>query len=301
MSLNGFLKIKTFGSGSPNNPIGEPRPFYILQNGVTVRLKGGLPPGTTGLADGDFSGKVYTAVSQTELTQLNKFTTDWSLICTTLCDSFSQLFASISLNPPISHFDTSNVNNLFQTFRFNPIFNTNIDYWDTSKVITMRELFRGCNEFNQPLNSWDVSECIEFSSALRTNSFNQPLNNWNPINAENMDFMFQGASSFNQNIDTWNVSSVEDMQAMFANCSIFNSPLNSWDTSNVTQMSFMFSNAASFNKDISSWCVEQIPFEPFAFALNSPLDNLPNFKPNWGATCGTINSPNKMTILTITN
>ena len=95
MSLNGFLKIKTFGSGSPNNPIGEPRPFYILQNGVTVRLKGGYPAGTTGLADGDVSGKTYTAVSQSELIQLDKFTTDFSSICTTLCTQFNSLFRDI--------------------------------------------------------------------------------------------------------------------------------------------------------------------------------------------------------------
>ena len=282
-------------------PKPPPNPFFLDTNGVTIKLKDGFPAGTIGRADDDFSGKVYKAVSQDDLLLLDKFTTDWSLICTTLCDSLGQLFSNISLNPPISHFDTSNVNSLFQTFESNPIFNTNIDFWDTSKVTNMRELFRGCNQFNQPLNSWDVSQCTDFSSTLRANSFNQPLNNWNPINAFNMDFMFNGATSFNQNIDTWNVSSVEDMQAMFANCSSFNSSLSSWNTSNVTQMNSMFSNATSYNKDISSWCVELIPSEPTNFALNSPLDNLPNFKPNWGATCVTTNPPNKMSILTITN
>ena len=88
MSLNGFLKIKTFGSGSPNNPIGEPRPFYILQNGVTVRLKGGYPPGTTGLADGDFSGKIYTAVDNASLFALDQSIDDFTSVCTTFCKHF---------------------------------------------------------------------------------------------------------------------------------------------------------------------------------------------------------------------
>jgi len=250
MSLRGFLKIKTFGSGSPNNPIGEPRPFYILQNGVTVRLKGGYPAGTTGKADGDFSGKIYTAVSQSELTQLDKLTTDWALICTTLCTDFNKLFSSISLNPDIRHFDTSNVLNFFQLARFNTLFNPELKYLDVSKVIT-------------------------FTEAFRLSGFNQPINDWNMISASNTRDMFKQTQ--------------------------FNQPLNNWDVSNVTNMDRMFDNAGAFEQDISNWCVELIPSEPTNFSNNSPLDNLPSFKPNWGAACGPTNPPNKMTILTITN
>ena len=177
--LNGFLKIKTFGSGSPNNPIGEPRPFYILQNGVTVRLKGGYPPGTTGKADNDFSGKIYTAVSQSELEQLDKLTTDWSLICTTLCTSLEKLFFDISLNPKISHFDTVNVVSLYRTFAFNDIFNANIDYWDVSNVVTMFEMARECIENNQPYASWDVRTTQNMDGMFKDNiSFNQDLSSW---------------------------------------------------------------------------------------------------------------------------
>jgi hypothetical protein len=48
-------------------------------------------------------------------------------------------------------------------------------------------------------------------------------------------------------------------------------------------MEYMFFDASSFNQDLSGWCVEQIPNEPFDFALNSSLQD--DFFPNWGAEC----------------
>jgi len=73
------------------------------------------------------------------------------------------------------------------------------------------------------------------------------------------------------------------MVGMFRSATSFNQPLNSWDVSNVTVMFQMFRSATSFNQDLSGWCVQQIPNEPFEFALNSALQN--DFFPNWGAEC----------------
>ena len=55
-SINVELFIKV-----PKPP---PNPFFLDSNGVTIKLKEGFGAGTIGKADNDFSGKVYTAVSQ---------------------------------------------------------------------------------------------------------------------------------------------------------------------------------------------------------------------------------------------
>jgi surface protein len=286
---------------------GRGNPFYLDANGVTIRLKDGYPAGTIGQADGDGSGKVYQAVSQTQLENLNTLATDWSTICTTLCTNFGKLFANVQVNPDIAHFDTSNVTNMFQFARFNTAFNSEIGFWDTSSLSgDARECFRGASSFNQPLNNWDVSGITNFLTFFDgATSFNQDLSGWDVSSAVNMSQMFSGASSFNQDIGSWDVSNVTSMTQMFQNTS-FNQNISNWNVSNVTFMSQMFQDTpfnqdigswntssvanmnnmfrdSSFNQDISSWCVENIPSEPTDFATGSPLDSNPSFKPNWGS------------------
>jgi surface protein len=98
-----------------------------------------------------------------------------------------------------------------------------------------------------------------------------------------MNAIFFGATSFNQPLNSWDVSNLTNMGSMFYLATSFNQPLDNWDVSNVTDMESMFNSASSFNQDISRWCVQQIPVEPFEFALNSALQE--DFFPNWGSEC----------------
>lgn len=177
-------------------------PFFLDSNGVTIKLKDGFTVGTVGQADNDGSGKIYTAVDDVTLFSLNPLVDDYTIICTTLCTTFADLFqgttsAPLLFNQDISSWDTSNVTSFRNTFQFCPTFNQPIGSWDTSSVTTMRHLFRGftgnTHQFNQDISSWDTS--------LVTNMVN----------------MFNFNSGFTQNISTWCVELIPSEPTGFSN------------------------------------------------------------------------------------
>jgi surface protein len=220
-------------------------PFYLAENGVTVILKDNFPAGSSGKVDGDNSGKIYTAVNETQLRALSVNTFDFTSVCTTLVTDMRSLFNTAStFNQRINTWDVSNVTNMRAMFIRATLFNQPLNNWDVSSVADMQFMFSTTNVFNQPLNSWNVSNVTDmglmFNSAL---AFNQPLNSWNVANVTNMDDMFNSALAFNQPLNSWNVSQVTDMNRMFRNSNQFNQPLNKWNVSQVTDMNRMFENS----------------------------------------------------------
>jgi surface protein len=222
------------------------RPFEYAANGVTVVLKAGRGVGATGQVDGDNSGKIYTAVNETQLRAIineGDANTDLTGFCTTLVTNMEGTQPDLEVIPFI------NVDS-----------NQNISSWDVSNVTDMKNMFNRATSFNQPLNNWDVS------------------------NVTDMKNMFNRATSFNQPLNNWDVSSVTDMAVMFNRATSFNQPLNNWDVSNVTNMNFMFAIAEAFNQDISNWCVTNIASEPNQFDTGADAWVLSNSRPVWG-TC----------------
>ena len=246
------------------------RPFEYTGNGITVVLKDGFPAGTTGKVQGDNSGKIYTAVNETELRAIineGDANTDLTGFCTTLVTNMEGTQPDLEVIPFI------NVDS-----------NQNISSWDVSNVTTMRRMFKNTTAFNQPLNNWDVGNVTDMSGMFTSSIFNQPLNNWDVSNVTDMTNMFFEASSFNQPLNNWDVSSVTSMGAMFSETSSFNQPLDNWDVSSVTSMGAMFEDAESFNRDLSSWCVTNIASQPINFDTGANAWVLPNSRPIWG-TC----------------
>ena len=238
-------------------------PFYVASNGVTIILKEGYGVGTVGKADGDSSGKTYTAVSEAQLRAMDVDTDDYTIVCTSLITDMSLLFVNKST------------------------FNQNIGNWDTSKVTDMNTMFARFTGdmmiFNQNIGNWNVSSVIDMARMFKDATFfNQDISSWNVSNVTNMGAMFSNAQVFNQNIGNWNVSNVTNMGAMFADATVFNQDIGNWDTSNVTTMSIMFASATAFNQNLSGWCVTNIATLPTNFDTDSAL-TVPN-RPVWG-TC----------------
>ena len=223
-------------------------PFEYAENGVTVVLKDGFPAGSSGTVDGDNSGKIYTAVNETQLRAIineGDANTDLTGFCTTLVTNMEGTEDGFQIVPFI-----------------NADSNQDISSWDVSNVTNMQWVFAYTTSFNQPLNSWDVSSVTNIRGMFKnTSSFNQPLNNWDVSNDINMYEMFQDSEAFNQ-------------------------PLNNWDVSNITlsNMNYMFRNALAFNQDLSGWCVANISGEPLKFDDGANAWVLANSRPIWG-TC----------------
>lgn len=142
------------------------KPFFLDANGVTIKLKAGYPVGTVGQADGDVSGKIYTAVDDITIRQLDPITDDHTSVCTTLVTDVSQLFLNVSsFNQNISSWDVSSVLDMEQLFEGATFFNQNIGSWDTSNVTKMFAVFENATSFNQDISNW----CVEFFQSKPVN------------------------------------------------------------------------------------------------------------------------------------
>jgi surface protein len=136
-------------------------------------------------------------------------------------------------NQDISGWDTSNVTNMYRTFKIAQAFNKNIGSWDTSKVTTMGEMFWGATSFNQDISLWNTSSVTSMSSMLQgLISFNQDIGGWDVSKVTSMDYMLNGATNFDQNLSLWNTSNVVVMDNMLTGVTLstnnYDSLLKGW-------------------------------------------------------------------------
>ena len=258
----------------------EQSPFYLDENGVTIKARDWVTAGTTGELD----GVTYTAVDIDKLKLMFTKEEDVSKVVTTLITDMSDLFENapieerayqtwlVEFNPDISSWDVSNVTNMsnmvggaWREFHFNQ----DISKWDVSKVTNMSGMFNNAFLFNQDIGEWDVSQVADMSLLFGTDqyqytsNFNQDIGSWDVSKVTNMEKMFAFSTVFNQDIGNWDVSNVTNMSLMFIGdkyyrgMSNFNQDIGSWDVSKVTNMSLMFSNSL-FNQDIGGWDVSNV-------------------------------------------
>lgn len=157
----------------------ENNPFFLAPNGVTIKARDWVKPGTTSI----LNGIVYTAVDKEMLIKMNNERKDLSKVVTTLITDMSMLFY-----PPVdSNFD--GVLNYYDSF--NHEFNQNIRSWDLSNVTDMSFMFYSARDFNQDIGLWDVSNVKNMDGLfVFTEFFNQDLTNWcvEKIKLEPLDF-----------------------------------------------------------------------------------------------------------------
>ena len=138
---------------------------------------------------------------------------------------FADLFRA-SVNGDISHWDTSSVTNMSNTFRRVFDFNQDLSNWDTSSVTDMQYMFREASSFNRDIGNWDTSSVMNMDSMFSMAvAFNQDIGNWDTSSVTNMESMFSQAATFNQNLSGWCVAKIGTTPSDFAlNASAFNSP-----------------------------------------------------------------------------
>ena len=260
-------------------------PFYLDENGVTIKARDWVTAGTTGELNGD----TYEAVDIETLRSIfNCCPSNWSQyqeditkaeerlskVVTTLITDMSYLFS----NAPTSNSESE------YYIHYNQ-FNPDISSWDVSNVTHMTEMFKrkawpGTEDretvggsvgpyaegrFNQDISKWNVSNVKNMSGmffmAVR---FNQDLSGWDVSNVTDMSEMFVGANSFNQDISNWNVSNVNDMYGMFAHLTKNdkdNNPkdlkVGNWNVSGVNSMSYLLYESG-INLNIGNWNVGNV-------------------------------------------
>jgi surface protein len=162
--------------------------------------------------------------------------------------------SSLSGNPSINNWNTSNVTDFTGVFNACMIFNQPIGNWDTGNVTTMAVMFLMARNFNQPIGNWNTGKVTEMTAMFNNAiSFNQPIGNWNVSKVTDMEFMFSNAGVFNQPLGNWNTSKVEEMDNMFLNAKLFNQDISNWNTSEVVYMDGMFSGAEKFDQNLGNW------------------------------------------------
>ena len=124
-------------------------PFYLDENGVTIKARDWVTAGTTG----ELGGVTYTAVDIDKLKLMFTKEEDVSKVVTTLITDMSDLF----INAPAT------------SLPFRPLyveFNPDISSWDISNVTNMSHMFgtKGIDDyiqitFNKDISKWDVSKC----------------------------------------------------------------------------------------------------------------------------------------------
>ena len=215
-------------------------PFYLDDNGVTIKAKDGVSAGTSG----KLGGVIYTAVDEGTLRSMIEAREDVSKVVTTLVTDMKSLFRRVSYDDnsdfDISSWDVSNVTNMQSMFNESVFFNGDIGSWDVSSVTNMGTMFRNAQYFNQDLNSWDVSNVTEMYS------------------------MFVVALRFNGNVSSWDVSNVGSgsntpgtLMSMFQQATDFNQDLSGWCVTNYTSEPDGFSSMSALteaNKPIWGTC-----------------------------------------------
>ena len=199
------------------------QPFYVDENGVTIKAKDWVTVGTTGV----LNGITYTAVDNIKISE-SDFKSKYPEII-----ELKQLVTTLVTDMSILSGDYM-IFGSFDDFK-------SIETWDVSNVTSMAGLFNTCNCFNPnyvnienipDLTYWDVSSVTNMSG---------------------MFYHIYGGAMFNQDISGWDVSNVTNMYRMLMGSNQFNQDLSSWDVSKVT-------NCDQFSDWTGEWTLPQPNF-----------------------------------------
>ncbi len=216
-----LLFIPLFFSCSSDDEI--ELPFYVADNGVTIKARDWVPIGKKadlkGIVAG-FNGKnggpdfisfnhsvYYTAVDLAWLKNVLNTYSDLSVLVTTKVeitneDSAAGLFLRTEIK--------------------------GMENWDVSNWTSMYGLFDSDKPIKSDLSYWDVSNVEDFRLAMQLETTNPNINNWDVSNATNMSGFFSNISNNKyiegMDLSGWDVSKV-------TNCSGFFGGITNWPES----------------------------------------------------------------------
>ena len=144
----------------------EELPFYVADNGVTIKARDWVTVGTTA----DLNGLTYTAVDLASLKEWINDGKDLSKVVTTKVEVEFSGSATLFLRTEIK----------------------GIEGWDVSNWNDMDGLFYGVIGVNVDLSGWDVSNVTNLGFIMNLGDVNININNWDVSSATNMISLFFG-------------------------------------------------------------------------------------------------------------
>ena len=198
-------------------------PFYVDDNGVTIKAKDWVTVGTTA----DLKGIVFGFNGGNGGTDLVSFNHSVYYTAVDLAwlknvlNTYSDLSKVVTTKVEITSLDSAA--GLFLRTEIKGMEN-----WDVSNWTSMYGLFDSDKPIKSDLSYWDVSNVEDFRLAMQLETTNPNINNWDVREATNMSGFFS-ASSENKYIEGmdlsgWDVSKV-------TNCSGFFGGITNWPES----------------------------------------------------------------------
>ena len=215
-----FIALFTISCSSDDE---KELPFYVAENGVTIKVKDWVTVGTTA----DLKGIVFGfngGNGNTDLVSFNHSVyytaVDLAWLQYTL-NTYSDLSTLVTSKVKIT--SEASAKGLFSKTEIKGMEN-----WDVSNWTSMNGLFDSDKPIKSDLSYWDVSNVEDFRLAMQLETTNPNINNWDVSKATNMSGFFS-ASSENKYIEGmdlsgWDVSKV-------TNCGNFFGGITNWPES----------------------------------------------------------------------
>ena len=185
----------------------EELPFYVADNGVTIKARDWVTVGTTA----DLNGVTYTAVDLPSLKEWIKDGKDLSKVVTTKVETTGLNSVAV----------------LFKKIRIGDTEFKGIEGWDVSNWTDMSGLFYSSEEVNVDLSNWDVSKVTIMGLTMSLRDVNPNINNWDVSSATNMTgLVISGNSNYIEGMDLsgWDVSKVTECNGLTENFNEYNWP-----------------------------------------------------------------------------
>ena len=215
-----FIALFTISCSSDDE---KELPFYIADNGITIKVKDWVTVGTTA----DLKGIVFGFNGGNGNTDLVSFNhsiyytaVDLAYLQYTL-NTYSDLSTLVTSKLKIT--SEASAKGLFSKTEIKGMEN-----WDVSNWTSMNGLFDSDKPIKSDLSYWDVSSVEDFRLAMQLETTNPNINNWDVSKATNMSGFFSASSENNyiEGIDLsgWDVSKV-------TNCGNFFGGITNWPES----------------------------------------------------------------------
>ena len=198
MKIHTVLIIVLFIVSCSSNE--EELPFYVAENGVTIKARDWVSVGTTA----ELNGLSYTAVDLPSLKEWINAGNDLSKVVTTKINTSA---------------NGSEVAVLFNRDGYGYIDIEGIEGWDVSNWTSFIGLFYSTKPVESDLSSWDLSNVTNISAGFGLGTVNPNINNWDVSNVTTMSTFFFGniGEKYIEGMDLsgWDVSNVTNCNSFF--------------------------------------------------------------------------------------